>query len=65
MRVDMHSRHQRPRKRNEKDPPEITDEVKNTPKFHFVENVDQVLQPALGTAGKNAAGKGGMKTKSK
>ena len=51
-------------KRNEKDLPEIPDEVKNTLKFHFVENVDQVLQLALGTAGKKAAGKVRMKTKS-
>ena len=41
-------------KRNEKDLPDIPDEVKNTLKFSFVENVDQVLQIALGTAGKKA-----------
>lgn len=41
-------------KRNEKDLPDIPDEVKNTLKFHFVENVDQVLQIALGIAGKAA-----------
>ena len=35
-------------KRNEKDMPEIPDEVKQTLKFHFVENIDQVLQVALG-----------------
>ncbi|HSZ59554.1 MAG TPA: endopeptidase La [Tepidisphaeraceae bacterium] len=35
-------------KRNEKDLPEIPDEVKQTLKFHFVENVDQVLAIALG-----------------
>jgi ATP-dependent Lon protease len=35
-------------KRNEKDLPEIPDEVKQTLKFHFVENVDQVLDVALG-----------------
>jgi ATP-dependent Lon protease len=34
-------------KRNEKDLPEIPEEVKNTLKFHFVENVDQVLAIAL------------------
>ncbi len=42
-------------KRNEKDLPDIPDEVKNTLQFHFVENVDQVLQLALGTATKKAA----------
>ncbi|HET6249074.1 MAG TPA: endopeptidase La [Tepidisphaeraceae bacterium] len=41
-------------KRNEKDLPEIPDEVKRTLKFNFVENVDQVLELALGTAGKKA-----------
>ncbi|HZL34500.1 MAG TPA: endopeptidase La [Tepidisphaeraceae bacterium] len=39
-------------KRNEKDLPDIPEEVKNTLQFHFVENVDQVLGVALGTAGK-------------
>jgi ATP-dependent Lon protease len=39
-------------KRNEKDLPEIPDEVKNSLKFSFVENVDQVLDIALGVAGK-------------
>ncbi len=34
-------------KRNQKDLPEIPDEVKNTLKFHFVENIDQVLEIAL------------------
>ena len=44
-------------KRNEKDLPDIPDEVKATLMFHFVENVDQVLQIALGVAGKkNEAG---------
>ena len=36
-------------KRNEKDMPDVPDEVKNALKFHFVENVDQVLEVALGT----------------
>jgi ATP-dependent Lon protease len=36
-------------RRNEKDMPEIPDEVKQTLKFHFVDNVDQVLAIALGT----------------
>jgi ATP-dependent Lon protease len=39
-------------KRNEKDLPDIPDEVKNTLKFHFVENIDQVLEIALGAAPK-------------
>jgi ATP-dependent Lon protease len=36
-------------KRNEKDMPDVPDEVKKTLTFHFVENVDQVLEVALGT----------------
>ena len=35
-------------KRNEKDLPDIPEEVRKTLKFHFVENVDQVLEVALG-----------------
>ena len=35
-------------KRNEKDLPDIPEEVRNTLKFHFVENIDQVLAIALG-----------------
>jgi ATP-dependent Lon protease len=38
-------------KRNEKDLPDIPDEVKKTLKFHFAETVDDVLAIALG-AGK-------------
>src|SRR3954462_11212413 len=34
--------------RNRKDLPDIPDEVKNTLKFHFVKNVDEVLAIALG-----------------
>jgi len=34
--------------RNRKDLPEIPDEVKNTLKFHFVKNIDEVLEAALG-----------------
>jgi ATP-dependent Lon protease len=34
-------------KRNEKDMPEIPEEVRHTLKFHFVENIDQVLKLAL------------------
>jgi len=36
-------------KRNEKDLPDIPDEVKQSLKFHFVQNVDEVLAVALGT----------------
>jgi ATP-dependent Lon protease len=43
-------------KRNEKDLPDIPDEVRQTLKFHFVENVDQVMDVALG-APKGGAGK--------
>jgi ATP-dependent Lon protease len=35
-------------KRNEKDLPDIPDEVKQSLKFHFVENIDQVMEVALG-----------------
>jgi ATP-dependent Lon protease len=47
-------------KRNEKDLPDIPDEVRNTLKFHFVENIDQVLEVALGasTKSKPTPGKG-------
>jgi ATP-dependent Lon protease len=34
-------------KRNEKDLPDIPREVRDTLKFHFVENIDQVLKIAL------------------
>jgi ATP-dependent Lon protease len=42
-------------KRNEKDLPDIPDEVKKSLKFTFAENVDQVLAAALGTPGKKVA----------
>jgi ATP-dependent Lon protease len=46
--------------RNRKDMPDIPDEVKNTVEFHFVDNIDQVLEYALGpVARKGAAGGGG------
>jgi hypothetical protein len=49
-------------KRNEKDLPDIPDEVKQTLKFHFVENIDQVLEVALGARARerknDAAGAG-------
>jgi ATP-dependent Lon protease len=38
--------------RNEKDLPDIPDEVKNTLRFHFVKNVDEVLEVALGAGAK-------------
>jgi ATP-dependent Lon protease len=45
-------------KRNEKDMPDLPDEVKKTLKFHFVSNVDDVLEIALGaTVAKKAASK--------
>jgi len=50
-------------KRNEKDLPDIPQEVRDTLKFHFVENIDQVLKLALlpatgknGQVGKGTAG---------
>jgi len=48
-------------KRNEKDLPDIPQEVRDTLKFHFVENIDQVLRIALMPAGpgKNGAVKKG------
>jgi ATP-dependent Lon protease len=42
-------------KRNEKDLPDIPDEVKSSLKFHFVETVDDVLAVALGAARKSKA----------
>ena len=44
-------------KRNEKDLPDIPEEVKEQLKFHFVENVDEVLAVALGKNGKPAKSK--------
>ena len=38
-------------KRNEKDLPDLPDEVKANLKFHFVENVDEVLRIAVGDYG--------------
>src|SRR5437763_5781105 len=34
-------------RRNEKDFPDLPEEVRNTIKFHFVDNIDQVLKAAL------------------
>jgi ATP-dependent Lon protease len=34
-------------RRNEKDMPDIPEEVRKTVKFHFVDNIDQVLEHAL------------------
>src|SRR4051812_45035284 len=47
-------------KRNEKDMPDVPDEVRETLKFHFVENIDDVLRVAVGASkppkGKSPAG---------
>jgi ATP-dependent Lon protease len=43
-------------KRNEKDMPDIPDEVRRTVKFNFVENIDQVLEIALTGGGSRKAG---------
>src|SRR5205809_7551007 len=45
-------------KRNEKDMPELPEEVRKTLKFHVAENVDQVLALAPGPAKGAAAAKG-------
>jgi ATP-dependent Lon protease len=37
-------------KRNEKDMPDIPEEVRSTIQFHFVDNIDQVMEIALGPA---------------
>src|SRR5688572_18674054 len=42
-------------KRNEKDLPDIPDEVRSTLKFHFANNIDEVLAVALGAAAKASA----------
>ncbi len=44
-------------KRNEKDLPDLPDEVKKHLKFHFVENVDEVLRIAVGEIPAQAAGR--------
>ena len=41
-------------KRNEKDMPDLPEEVRNTLKFHFAENIDQVLEVALGARSRAA-----------
>ncbi len=47
-------------KRNERDLPDLPPEVRDTLKFHFVENIDQVLKIALGAVTrKNVAAKPG------
>jgi ATP-dependent Lon protease len=48
-------------KRNEKDLPDIPDEVKQTVKFHFVENIDQVLEVALAGGAKQRQRKNGTR----
>src|SRR4051794_17791075 len=42
-------------KRNEKDLPDIPDEVRKTVRFYFVENIDQVMEIALVPAKKSKA----------
>jgi ATP-dependent Lon protease len=37
-------------RRNEKDMPDLPEEVRNTIKFHPVDNIDQILKIALGPA---------------
>jgi ATP-dependent Lon protease len=52
-------------KRNEKDMPDIPQEVRQTLKFHFVENIDQVLKLALmptNTPGKNGSARKSART---
>ena len=44
-------------KRNEKDMPDLPQEVKDHLKFHFVDNVDEVLKIAVGPAAKPTNGK--------
>ncbi len=46
-------------RRNEKDMPEIPQEVRDHLKFHFVDNIDQVLEIALGPVEKLRKRKGG------
>jgi ATP-dependent Lon protease len=50
-------------KRNEKDMSDIPEEVRKTLKFRFVENIDQVMKLALGSAVPGASGPPGGKTK--
>ncbi|MGD1277691.1 MAG: endopeptidase La [Tepidisphaeraceae bacterium] len=45
-------------KRNEKDMPEVPEEVRKTLHFHFVENIDQVLKAALTPATSRTDSKG-------
>jgi len=44
-------------KRNEKDLPDIPEEVRKTIKFHFVSTIDEVLKLALGPQKGNASQK--------
>src|SRR5689334_21835056 len=43
-------------RRNQKDMPDIPEEVRKTVTFHFVDNIDQVLEQALAPARPGAAG---------
>ncbi len=46
-------------KRNEKDLPDIPEEVRKSLKFHFVSNIDEVMEFALGPVKGKKAAKGG------
>jgi ATP-dependent Lon protease len=48
-------------KRNEKDLPDIPEEVRNGLQWHFVENVDQAMRFALGTVAKPERSSGGAR----
>jgi ATP-dependent Lon protease len=52
-------------KRNEKDMPDIPEEVRNTIQFHFAENIDEVLKVALGTVQKTPSHRNGATGKAK
>jgi ATP-dependent Lon protease len=52
-------------KRNEKDLPDLPEEVRKTLKFHFVQNVDEALAVALGAAKGSAPAKKSAAAKSK
>ncbi len=43
-------------RRNEKDMPDIPEEVRKTLKFHFVDNIDQVMAEAIGVTARSSAG---------
>jgi ATP-dependent Lon protease len=49
-------------KRNERDLPDIPQEVRDSLKFHFVENIDQAMKIALGKSPQKASANGRAKT---